>query len=235
MEESVSLERAVDWVPDQDVTNCQGCTAKFSFTRRKHHCRGCGGIYCASCSSNKAMVNEKLQRVCEGCYKYFICETKATIHMPLLLDGLMFRKHGRTGFPHDRFVFLSDDKEKICYKAKSLLRGRTEEFPLRQCERVIIGQKTPVLERSGTPENAHLYVSLMFAFDSLDLEAPSRSLRDRWFEALSWAVERLKVVPPNEQREHIQKKLSDVAIAVRQQERREQSQRRMNELREKYN
>eukprot|EP01063_Lacrimia_lanifica_P014019 TRINITY_DN2064_c0_g1_i1.p1 TRINITY_DN2064_c0_g1~~TRINITY_DN2064_c0_g1_i1.p1 ORF type:complete len:1070 (+),score=353.15 TRINITY_DN2064_c0_g1_i1:118-3327(+) len=31
--------------------NCEGCSGKFSFLLRKHHCRRCGGIFCGYCSS----------------------------------------------------------------------------------------------------------------------------------------------------------------------------------------
>jgi FYVE/RhoGEF/PH domain-containing protein 5/6 len=29
-------------VPDERVTMCQGCSAEFTLTYRRHHCRGCG-------------------------------------------------------------------------------------------------------------------------------------------------------------------------------------------------
>ena len=31
-------------VPDKSVTMCQACSAVFSFTFRRHHCRGCGKV-----------------------------------------------------------------------------------------------------------------------------------------------------------------------------------------------
>ena len=30
---------ATDWMPDKEATNCNCCTAAFSLTKRKHHCR----------------------------------------------------------------------------------------------------------------------------------------------------------------------------------------------------
>ena len=40
---------AVRWVPDVARPVCQCCAAVFGFTRRRHHCRTCGGVVCASC------------------------------------------------------------------------------------------------------------------------------------------------------------------------------------------
>lgn len=39
------------WQPDIEVSNCPKCFKKFGFFNRKHHCRKCGLIYCANCSS----------------------------------------------------------------------------------------------------------------------------------------------------------------------------------------
>lgn len=36
------------WVPNEAVSTCSRCDKKFSFiVRRKHHCRGCGYIFCS--------------------------------------------------------------------------------------------------------------------------------------------------------------------------------------------
>lgn len=35
------------WVPDSEAPNCMNCQAKFTFTKRRHHCRACGKVsYC---------------------------------------------------------------------------------------------------------------------------------------------------------------------------------------------
>ncbi|RWS13629.1 rabenosyn-5-like protein [Dinothrombium tinctorium] len=40
----------VDWVNDADVKLCPSCAKSFNISRRRHHCRLCGGIMCHSCS-----------------------------------------------------------------------------------------------------------------------------------------------------------------------------------------
>ncbi|CAD5226500.1 unnamed protein product [Bursaphelenchus xylophilus] len=43
-------KKTVPWVDDSNAANCKLCNAKFSITKRKHHCRLCGKIICGNCS-----------------------------------------------------------------------------------------------------------------------------------------------------------------------------------------
>ncbi|NXB02914.1 ZFY16 protein, partial [Cnemophilus loriae] len=58
------------WVPDSEAPNCMNCRAKFTFTKRRHHCRACGKVFCGSCCKRKCKLQymEKEARVCTGCY-----------------------------------------------------------------------------------------------------------------------------------------------------------------------
>ncbi|NXQ62382.1 ZFY16 protein, partial [Anthoscopus minutus] len=60
------------WVPDSEAPNCMSCQAKFTFTKRRHHCRACGKVFCGSCCKRKCKLQymEKEARVCTGCYDY---------------------------------------------------------------------------------------------------------------------------------------------------------------------
>eukprot|EP01035_Chromulina_nebulosa_P019755 gene19755-25687_t len=56
------------WESDKIVSKCRNCHANFSLLKRKHHCRGCGGIFCESCTSSNALVNDvTLSLACKGC------------------------------------------------------------------------------------------------------------------------------------------------------------------------
>lgn len=58
------------WVPDHDAPQCSNCAAKFTFTRRRHHCRACGRVYCASCCNERSQLkymDYKEARVCSMC------------------------------------------------------------------------------------------------------------------------------------------------------------------------
>lgn len=60
-----------DWVPDNVVASCMApeCKAPFTLFNRKHHCRVCGRIFCASCSSHlMADENNITGRLCSECF-----------------------------------------------------------------------------------------------------------------------------------------------------------------------
>ncbi|XP_063067078.1 myotubularin-related protein 3 isoform X2 [Engraulis encrasicolus] len=60
------------WYPDHLATHCYGCESKFWMAARKHHCRNCGNVFCASCCDQKVAVpSQQLyepNRVCKACY-----------------------------------------------------------------------------------------------------------------------------------------------------------------------
>ncbi|XP_061116503.1 zinc finger FYVE domain-containing protein 16-like isoform X1 [Conger conger] len=59
------------WVPDSQAPSCMHCLQRFTFTRRRHHCRACGKVYCAICCSRKCRLKylERDARVCLTCYR----------------------------------------------------------------------------------------------------------------------------------------------------------------------
>uniref|UniRef100_A0A4W6DJ21 Zinc finger, FYVE domain containing 16 n=1 Tax=Lates calcarifer TaxID=8187 RepID=A0A4W6DJ21_LATCA len=58
------------WVPDSEAPNCMNCYQRFTFTKRRHHCRACGKVYCAVCCNRKCKLKylEKEARVCVVCF-----------------------------------------------------------------------------------------------------------------------------------------------------------------------
>mmetsp|Transcript_31416 Transcript_31416/g.61228 ORF Transcript_31416/g.61228 Transcript_31416/m.61228 type:complete len:615 (+) Transcript_31416:16-1860(+) len=61
------------WQSDKTHNSCPLCGIKFTFTRRRHHCRKCGVLACGTCSRFRVELpveNEMLKsRVCEKCAK----------------------------------------------------------------------------------------------------------------------------------------------------------------------
>jgi hypothetical protein len=61
-----------NWVPDDEGGGCSICHAEFSLTRRRHHCRKCGGLVCGSCSNHFMIIDTSESgappvRVCDRC------------------------------------------------------------------------------------------------------------------------------------------------------------------------
>ncbi|XP_062259758.1 zinc finger FYVE domain-containing protein 9 isoform X1 [Platichthys flesus] len=64
-------EVAPVWVPDSQAPVCMKCDIKFTFTKRRHHCRACGKVFCATCCSLKCRLvymDRKEARVCITCH-----------------------------------------------------------------------------------------------------------------------------------------------------------------------
>ncbi|VVC43417.1 Hypothetical protein CINCED_3A019870 [Cinara cedri] len=57
----------------EDSDCCHRCRVKFGMVQRKHHCRACGQVFCAQCSSRSCTLPkfgiEKPVRVCEACFE----------------------------------------------------------------------------------------------------------------------------------------------------------------------
>ncbi|RHY32888.1 hypothetical protein DYB25_001816 [Aphanomyces astaci] len=60
------------WVTDDTVLECLSCGEGFGMATRKHHCRHCGRIVCATCSTNRIPLPKFDQvpaaRVCDICF-----------------------------------------------------------------------------------------------------------------------------------------------------------------------
>ncbi|XP_008797353.2 1-phosphatidylinositol-3-phosphate 5-kinase FAB1A-like isoform X2 [Phoenix dactylifera] len=67
------------WMPDHSCRVCYECDSQFTIFNRRHHCRLCGRVFCAKCTSNAVPVTsdepknaredgERI-RVCNYCFK----------------------------------------------------------------------------------------------------------------------------------------------------------------------
>ncbi|XP_015232772.1 PREDICTED: RUN and FYVE domain-containing protein 1-like [Cyprinodon variegatus] len=68
------------WMKDDEATHCKQCQKEFSISRRKHHCRNCGDIYCNSCSSNELALPSypRPVRVCDVCHTLLLQRSSST-------------------------------------------------------------------------------------------------------------------------------------------------------------
>ncbi|KAI8466580.1 MAG: hypothetical protein J3K34DRAFT_379266, partial [Monoraphidium minutum] len=62
------------WVDDTKCKACYECDQPFGLLVRRHHCRICGRIFCATCTSNSVppprdSPDQQWQRVCNYCHR----------------------------------------------------------------------------------------------------------------------------------------------------------------------
>ncbi|XP_065827912.1 lateral signaling target protein 2 homolog [Oscarella lobularis] len=74
--ERASVQEPPVWLSDETSVGCSDCRVAFTLIRRRHHCRNCGKIFCAPCSSNVASLPhfgyDRPVRVCNQCVKRLI-------------------------------------------------------------------------------------------------------------------------------------------------------------------
>lgn len=67
------------WMPDESCRVCYTCDMEFGFFNRKHHCRLCGRIFCATCTTHRVPMHASFDdkncrdqgdmiRVCNFCF-----------------------------------------------------------------------------------------------------------------------------------------------------------------------
>uniref|UniRef100_A0AAV2LNF2 FYVE-type domain-containing protein n=1 Tax=Knipowitschia caucasica TaxID=637954 RepID=A0AAV2LNF2_KNICA len=81
-EANKALQGGQVWLKDKEATHCKLCEKEFSISRRKHHCRNCGEIFCNGCSDNELPLpaSPKPVRVCDTCHALLLqrCSSNAT-------------------------------------------------------------------------------------------------------------------------------------------------------------
>lgn len=69
-------DRPPIWIPDVEAPKCMSCAVNFTVVKRRHHCRNCGKVFCARCSSNSVPLPKfghiKPVRVCNKCFIYHL-------------------------------------------------------------------------------------------------------------------------------------------------------------------
>lgn len=75
------------WLPDSAVSMCQLCSVHFTWTRRRHHCRACGMIFCGECSGYYAplkYLQGRPGRICQTCFDKLCPNDSTTSKSPML-------------------------------------------------------------------------------------------------------------------------------------------------------
>lgn len=61
------------WEADDQSNECYACNLEFNLTKRRHHCRRCGNVFCGKCSEQRIRLLlfsiVEPARVCDGCFR----------------------------------------------------------------------------------------------------------------------------------------------------------------------
>ena len=126
----ILLSEPPEWLPDSSSSACMQCNLPFkAFTRSRHHCRFCGGIFCWACSKGRCLMPVKFrqrepQRVCDSCYDRL--EPLQDVLIKSMSNAMQVAKHDVTDWTCSRGwlnlpIGLSMEHE--IYKAINTLRS----------------------------------------------------------------------------------------------------------------
>lgn len=89
----------VEWQKDYECKACVVCNAKFTFTRRRHHCRFCGRIICSRCSRYNLdnVKTKQSERACDLCVEASSKKPSLVRPMPIDLDRDRERERSANG------------------------------------------------------------------------------------------------------------------------------------------
>ncbi|KAG0143761.1 hypothetical protein CROQUDRAFT_95907 [Cronartium quercuum f. sp. fusiforme G11] len=114
------------WVPDNKASRCMACQERFSLLRRRHHCRLCGCVFCATCSCRSFIIAhpdeiDRYARSCEACYKSVFIIPQSTNNNDNLKNQQITIKQRPwllTNRPHDDLdLIVSEQRNKKAYFA----------------------------------------------------------------------------------------------------------------------
>lgn len=130
----------VPWVADVDMNTCRVCNAKFTLTRRRHHCRLCGKIMCHSCSqflpfitarrlTNPAFAAQMLEEMWrveakESAETGFGVDSSSPSKPPWVTDAI------RHAVSSDSLQSMRKKSEKILSSTLALMKGDGTEVSL---------------------------------------------------------------------------------------------------------
>eukprot|EP01056_Protomagalhaensia_sp_Gyna25_P004031 Protomagalhaensia_sp_Gyna_25__4030@NODE_363_length_3706_cov_111_268885_g280_i0_p2_GENE_NODE_363_length_3706_cov_111_268885_g280_i0NODE_363_length_3706_cov_111_268885_g280_i0_p2_ORF_typecomplete_len329_score46_52FYVE/PF01363_21/1_8e20FYVE_2/PF02318_16/0_00026FYVE_2/PF02318_16/1_1e03DUF3584/PF12128_8/0_0026CCDC158/PF15921_5/0_12zfCRD/PF17979_1/0_13zfCRD/PF17979_1/1_7e02C1_4/PF07975_12/4_5C1_4/PF07975_12/7_1e02C1_4/PF07975_12/1_6e03HMMR_N/PF15905_5/22HMMR_N/PF15905_5/1_3zfRING_2/PF13639_6/0_08zfRIN len=145
----IRTSRPSHWVSDKGVKACASCLDEFSVRKRKHHCRYCGQIFCADCTTRRLTLPslglKTPSRVCEGCYTSLTNDDKNEIEEALDAKDVMISLLKRA--LHQKVLLLDH--------VKLMVTEIIEEAPL-QSTHLALGECSPKDDVEGCGDDDDL-------------------------------------------------------------------------------
>lgn len=114
-------KQVVPWAPDRDVNLCITCGKSFTITRRRHHCRLCGGIICNKCSQFLPFSYGK--KLTDPGFQY---------------EGEGFRRSSSNSSLNSIMSPEGDPQVRTCVECRSLLERRDMQMEHRNAKPIIV-------------------------------------------------------------------------------------------------
>ncbi len=70
---------------DEAVNKCLGCNQPFSVLVRRHHCRSCGRIFCATCAPDAVQLPPEVHMCACALFSMFSCGVLVCARVRVLL------------------------------------------------------------------------------------------------------------------------------------------------------
>jgi len=229
------------WQDDEEVSNCARCNAAFSMLIRKHHCRKCGKIFCATCSNKKrALPTFDMKdpvRLCDGCDDWEL----GRIHfeekqVEILLEGEIFKKHaGGIGMPRQRVIKLNTDRTGFTWSAAGKKPKPEAVIYLEEIKKVVPGITTDAFKRTGNKDLKHLCFSFIAEDRTLDLECDDNNIRETWVAAVKACLIYGRTTNPEERKKKMMQEKANSKKRQVAASRRKVNQKTRDDIKAKYN
>eukprot|EP01057_Protomagalhaensia_wolfi_P000070 Protomagalhaensia_wolfi_Nauph_80__69@NODE_103_length_3698_cov_187_907078_g77_i0_p1_GENE_NODE_103_length_3698_cov_187_907078_g77_i0NODE_103_length_3698_cov_187_907078_g77_i0_p1_ORF_typecomplete_len327_score46_65FYVE/PF01363_21/5_6e21FYVE_2/PF02318_16/0_00019FYVE_2/PF02318_16/4_1e02FYVE_2/PF02318_16/1_9e02DUF3584/PF12128_8/0_0019TPR_MLP1_2/PF07926_12/0_034zfRING_9/PF13901_6/0_039zfRING_9/PF13901_6/1_5e03FapA/PF03961_13/7_6e02FapA/PF03961_13/0_26DUF2203/PF09969_9/0_23UPF0242/PF06785_11/5_7e02UPF024 len=162
----IRTSRPSHWVSDKDVKACASCLDEFTVRKRKHHCRYCGQIFCADCTTRRLTLPSRglktPSRVCEGCYTNLTNDDKNEIEETLDAKDIMISLLKRA--LHQKVLLLDHVKlmvteiiQEAPLQSTHLAAGECQPKDDEACDDEDLGSE--VDNETGTDESVETYLA----------------------------------------------------------------------------
>jgi len=110
-----------------------------------------------------------------------------------LTEGAEFKKYGRAGNPHDRWVYVTPDLQHVCYASKFGKASNDQMIPVSNITKLIKGMETPVFERQIDAKEKAKSEKRCFSLDAgartLDLQAKGEIECKQFYDSYRFLVQ----------------------------------------------
>jgi len=173
------------WQDDAEVSKCPSCAVSFNLMQRRKHCRRCGKIRCAACTSKtftlKSPEDQQAmqQRVCDSCFN-LLCRSMSVVVRDL--EEVEKEKRER------KELFADQEEEKQKKKREGEKQKKATDFAEKGVSRVqdTLSQAREALEERGERLSRLTDQSDQLNSNAQNFSSIARRLREREEKKASW-------------------------------------------------